>query len=246
MTENPDDLSRILRHAAADAPPPRTDPQRTIALVRRRRRNRAFLLGSTAALAAAAVAGVLSSLPGHDGPVSAAPGALGPASSCGAPLPADVDLRPPAAVALGISGVHKRTAQEPPSVEVSVSTDREVKVVPTGVIEMQVLVLHDGKVVDRIGGTSLPQGAPSDAAVPAIGRQWQVSPTALHVEQVAPDARTRCPNVDWTQIWASPADYQLVAVMSEPRVYDTDGPLPVSTTDPADPVIMSGQQPLGR
>jgi hypothetical protein len=216
----------------------------------RRRRTAHASYGAVAVAAVASIGlAVPLSLTGGGAGVSG-PGAVdgtGPvqahAPACGAPIlqptvgTADPGLR------LTVTDVTRDATGRPAAATVTLSATAEVRLGILGPTPLQVLLLLDGAVVDRLGTYGItssdpvtdwiaigPDGAGGRAA---LGRSQLVSPTSPWVVRVG--GPRHCPPTS-----ASPGGgYTLIAVMSVPRSDEWPG-----AGDLQDPLLVSAPVPL--
>lgn len=232
MTD-PDQYARhILADAEDAAASPRIDVPRLVAAIKRRRRRKATILAGLI-LAAAASATTGSILMPAQPPSQAAdrtpasgPAVYGPA--CGQQVTTPVLPHGPASLALAITHIQHHTPQGPPTIQIAISADRQLTVNPVGQVVLQVLVLRHGTVVDRIGGTLVKDDAKPPYLIPYIAIGWQIVPGQPHLETITSMKYARCPNADWNRIWASPEDYQLLAIMNMPMITEPGAHQPLA------------------
>ncbi|GAA1978317.1 hypothetical protein GCM10009838_43930 [Catenulispora subtropica] len=153
-----------------------------------------------------------------------------PGVVCGQRLTAQYAAQAPGGVHVVVTAEHPQAPATAPTVDVAVTADRALTVSGSPRhLDIQVVVLHEGTVVDRIGGAAWP-----DDFTPQPGRHygdsaearsWPVDAGRPHTEQIAPSRWTACSGVDWAAIYSHPAEYQLIALMPIPMVFDADGPV---------------------
>jgi hypothetical protein len=241
--ESEDNAVRTLLAAMADGTPERGvdrhDVERRV-LPRRR----TLLYGSVAAAVAIAAAVtplvVSARRPGPSGTDSLSAGS---AVSCGSTLASPVGQAGDRGLKLTVTGVRPAAGQEPPTVEVTLSTTAYARLSVVGRTPLQVLLIKDGVVMDRIGSYGF---APADPVVDWLaegpaGRGGRGS--AGHAITVTPRAAFsvslrgpgHCPDADWNTAMSPHAGYTLVAVMSVPH------PVEQPTAPTADdPLLVSG------
>lgn len=229
---NPPDYRQMLADAAEDVPPSGIDPAQLGSQARRRRKRRNAKVAAGLLGFAATAGSVLlwTEVRGGSGtPITKQRDA--PGISCGRPL-APLSTAPgPGGLRLAIDSVAPGKPGGPPVVTVSFSADMALQVGEAGDPKVQVAVLHNGVIVDKIGGSWLPEYAPNDAltngAQSASLRVWPVTPTAPHTQALASSKWTSCPGAPWNAIWADPQSYQLVAYASLSTMPGAGvGPLP--------------------
>jgi hypothetical protein len=192
--------------------------------------------------------GAAGSGPGAAGSGPGAAGSTGPAApqahvpACGAPIPpptvgtADPGLR------LRVTNVTPDATGRPAAATVTLTATADVRIGLPGPTPLQVLLLLDGAVVDRLATYGITSGDPATdwiAAGPdgaggrgAVGRSQPVSPNSPWVVRVAGPGHCRPTS-------AGAGDYTLIAVMSVPRPAEWPGP-----GDPQDPLLVSDPVPL--
>jgi len=253
--QEPDLLRTAVDEAASRPVGPAPDVAAVVGRIRGRRRRRAVLQagGATAAVGAVVVAVAVVTVPfGGSGsqqavtpwvkPItSSSTGATagGPSPSaqpdrpgvvCGQPLTAQFELQGPGGVQVAVTGVHSTGPSSAPTIDVAVSAGQTLRIAGSPrQLGIQVVVLRDGVVVDRVGGALWPedyQPKPGETGgVAAAARSWPIAAGQPHVEQISPSHWTACPGADWAAIRADPAAYGLVAIMPMPQVFGPDGPV---------------------
>jgi len=111
---------------------------------------------------------------------------------------------------------------------------------------LQVLLVHHGHVVDRLGTYALAPGEPvvdrlakgpaGQGGTGAIGHILAVRPHAPWTTRVTGPGHY--PEADWAAVWHGAPGYSVVAVMSVPDLPDQPG-----TTAAGDPLLTSTPQP---
>ncbi|MBW8803319.1 MAG: hypothetical protein JF587_05605 [Catenulisporales bacterium] len=153
-----------------------------------------------------------------------------PGVACGQRLTAQYAAQAPGGVQVVVTGVHATGPATAPSVDVAVTAGRSLRVAgPPRRLGIQVVVVRDGVVVDRIGGAEWPEDyRPKPGETGGSGmaaRSWSIDAGQPHAEQITPSHWTACPGLDWTAIHADQSDYQVIALMPMPQVFDNEGPL---------------------
>lgn len=250
------DPLRAAVHEAANMTIVRTpDPAATVGRIRARRRRRAMLEVAGAVTAIGVVTAAMSNLAGTSGEVnpSAANGPTTTASQavqtaaaattpgstigqpdrqgvvCGQTFAAQYVQQGPAGLTVTVTAVHANGPSAMPDVDIAVTADQKVQISgPPRQLGIQVVVVHDGLVVDRIGGALWPedyQPKPGENGQGAAARIWPVEVGKPHVEKLTHSHWTACPGADWRAILADQTSYRLVAIMPMPTVYGPSGPL---------------------
>ncbi|MFL6111662.1 MAG: hypothetical protein ACJ786_09960 [Catenulispora sp.] len=245
LDEQDTEILRTAVEEAAGRPlePGGPDIAAAVERVRGRRRRRALAQVGSATASVAAVAAVVTVVAigfGSDGGQAVAPTASTPGSAatqpeppgvvCGRRLTAQYAAQAPGGVQVVVTGVHTTGPAAAPSVDVAITAGRNLRVAGSPrQLGIQVVVIRGGMVVDRIGGAQWPEDyRPKPGETGGSGgaaRSWQIDAGRPHAEQITPSHWTACPGVDWTAIHADPGDYQLMALMPMPQVFDTEGPL---------------------
>lgn len=153
-----------------------------------------------------------------------------PGVVCGQRLTAQYTAQAPGGVHLAVTAVHPKPPATAPTVDVALTADRDLTVLGSShQLQIQVVVVHDGTVVDRIGGADWPEDfSPQPGQQYGDGleaRSWPVTAAGPHTEQIAPSHWTACPGADWSAVYADPSAYQLIALMPMPIVSDSNGPV---------------------
>lgn len=237
--------------------------------VRRRRGVRTLAVATTAVAAVVAVAAGGVALLRYDapngGPAGSSPAQTGTVTqptllphpiACGHPLDPPLIRKGNHDLALSIVHATKSGAGAVGQVTVNLSAGDAVRLTVPGLTPLQVLLLRDGLVVDRIGTFQLAPdgpvtdwiaatqgtGTPGNTGAGGIGYTWDVAPGAPHVVTVTGPGH--CPGANWPQAWAAPQGYTLLAVMSEPR--SPAEPVPAPTRTQVEPLLVATAVPLGQ
>jgi hypothetical protein len=218
-----DELIRArLETFAAQAKPLGVEVDAVAAAVRRRR-GAAVGAVSLGVAAIGITAAVVASVTGPSGTGAAGPPPTVRPLTCGQPLTLPTVGTGEHGLALSIMSVRRTGPDAPPDVTVGLGASEAVRIRQPSPTPPQILLLHNGIVVDVFGA---PAGPPADGTG-GIGRVFEVGPGAPHVQTLGgPGA---CPGAPWADVWRDPAGYLLVAVMSVPR---TDDALPLPPEAP--------------
>jgi hypothetical protein len=174
--------------------------------------------------------------------------------ACGRPVAPAVVSEGSHGLHLSIASVTHHTASPIPDVAVALSASEATIVNQPGRTPIQILLLREGMIVDRIGSSAMAAGssvvdwiadhdqpgASAASGVGAIGFSWAVKPDAPYVVTVTGPGH--CASADWADAWANPAQYSLMAVMSVPLPLNE--PVPTASGAPADPLLVTDAVPL--
>ncbi|MCF2533367.1 hypothetical protein [Yinghuangia soli] len=229
-TRHDDGYRDLLSAMTDDVGAYELDPRGLAEKVRGRRRKRALVRGGVAVAALAVVAAIaLPTVLGGDADNPAKPPAPTslklpdyPGLHCGdkveAALKAPVKIPPN--VQMGIQGVVSRGTDRAPEVVIGFGSVPDKAVGLTGPQLPQVLVVRDGVLVDKIGGTWMADSMyPPDVAAAAYTPMMEMMIVREHggtSRRIKPSPWTSCEGVDWRAIMADLGAYQLIAVTSPP------------------------------
>ncbi|GAA2018021.1 hypothetical protein GCM10009839_12570 [Catenulispora yoronensis] len=169
-----------------------------------------------------------------------------PGVVCGQKLTARYEPAAPAGVKAVVAAVHPKPGAAP-EVDVDITAISSLTVSGSAhQLGIQVVVLHDGVIVDRIGGSQWPEDfTPQPGQHYGDGleaRSWPVAPGQPHIEQIVTSRWTACAGADWRAIYADPGQYKLVALLPMLMVLDSDGPV----SDRVDTLLESAPVAVGQ
>ncbi|WP_433357163.1 hypothetical protein ACQPYV_09290 [Micromonospora saelicesensis] len=164
---------------------------------------------------------------------------------CGKPLPPIVQDW--GGFAIKIEKAHRLTGADVAQVDVSLMSRSPTKVTQPGALPLQVLLVRDGIVIDRIAKYPLlPDGeltdwiGTGDAALPAIGATWSIQPDKPFTISIRGPGH--CRDAQWNEVWENRAQFEWVAVMSAPSAVQAGSGSP--SPAPTD-VLLGGRVSAG-
>lgn len=145
--------------------------------------------------------------------------------TCGAALPPPLTRTGPQGARVAVISATRSAATGTAVVAVRLTVTSAAQFTAPGLTPLQVLLLRDGQVVDRLGTYSfapgdppvdwLAEGAAGRGGRGAVGRVLTLAPTASWTVQVTGPGH--CQGADWAAAWRSAPGYKVVAVMSVPH-----------------------------
>jgi len=183
------------------------------------------------------------------GKTSASPSAAGRGMhviTCGMVLPPPLTRTGPRGAQLAVTKVARSSATGTAEVTVALTARSAAQFSAPGSTPLQVLLVRDGHVVDRLGTYAFNRGKPvidrlaegpaGQGGTGAIGHILAVRPHAPWTTRVTGPGH--CSGADWAAVWHGAPGYSLVAVMSVPDLPEKPG-----TAAVGDPLLTSTPQP---
>jgi hypothetical protein len=251
------EVKALLERTATEAGDLRVDLREVERAVGKRRTRRRARVVVGAGLAVAVLGGALVAAPHlRPTPVATALPLRVPREpvACGAPLPGSLVASGVAGTTLRVSAaLHESVTRQYPAppipIDVTLASREAVQLAVLGRVPLQVVLLEDGVVVDRLASYAwLPDGPEVDwlageSASAAQGGRGSIG-ISVAVAPGAPRTITirgvaRCPGANWSVAREHPERYTVVAVMSPPSTAERPGAVP----DDA-PLLASPPAPL--
>lgn len=257
MAQSGEDVRALLERVAAEAGELHVTPFEVERRIRARRSTR-FATGAAGVVVAAAAVGLGVGVmrpgpsglnePGGSGTSGTSSTAAGGAHlvECGKTLLPPLTTIGPRGARLSVVKVVRSAATGTAEVTVQVAATSAAQFSASGLTPLQVLLVREGHVVDRLSSyafrpgepvvDALAEGAAGQGGTGPIGHTLTVTPNAPWTTQVTGPGH--CPGADWATVWRGAPGYSLVAVMSLPGSPEKPGlivagdPLLTSTPHP--------------